>query len=122
MARRDTDRWVTPRVVVWGLLAGTLVILAAIGSVTYLTAIGKDPSPMLDVVSQVGTAVAALGALAVQLANRATVTKVERNSDANTKATEQLAAVVADQGQPVAYGYPDTMPVRRYRAAPASGE
>jgi hypothetical protein len=121
MARRDTDRWVTPRVVVWGLLAATIVVLAAIGSVTYLTAIGKDPSPMLDVVSQVGTAVAALGALAVQLANRATVTKVERNVNQQTKATEDLAAVVADQA-PLAYGYPETIPVRRHRTAPAPGE
>lgn len=77
---RNTDRWVTPAVVIVGLLVGGVIVLGALAAVTWLTAQGRDPGPMLDLVTKVTTAVGSLGALALQLANRATVTKVERNT------------------------------------------
>lgn len=85
---RNSDRWVTPAVVVWGMVLGTIVVLATVAAVTWLTYLGRDPGPMLDLVAKVVTAIGTLGTLGLQLANRATVTKVERNTGA--LATDRL--------------------------------
>lgn len=79
---RDSDRWVTPGVVVAGLLVAGALALATIGGATYLVAVGRDPGPMLQAVGAVVTAVSSLSAVALQLASRATVAKVERNTQA----------------------------------------
>lgn len=109
---RQSDRWVTPGVIITGLLVATVVVLAIIGAITYLAAIGRDPGPMLDLVTKVVTAVGSLGALGLQLANRATVTKVERNT-----------APLAPGGVPLAatdrlYGGHSRPPVPRTTPAP----
>lgn len=77
---RDSDRWVTPTVVVAGLMVAGVIVLATIGAVTYLSAIGRDPDPMLKLVAQVATAVGSLGTLLLQVTGRQTVAKVERNT------------------------------------------
>lgn len=115
---RETDRWVTPRVIVVLLVVGCVIVLGAMGSVTFLAAIGVDPSPMLDVVSKVGTLVASLAALLVQLANRRTVAKVERNTG-TTPSADDVADAVADRlGPPPEY--PPTGPLYGLHAAPRS--
>jgi hypothetical protein len=78
--RRDTDQWITPRVVAWALFLATVLVLAVIGAITYLTARGLDPDPMLSLVAKVATAVGTLGTLALQLSGRSTVAKVERTT------------------------------------------
>jgi hypothetical protein len=92
--RRDSDRWITPRVVAWALFCGTVLVLAVVGAVTYLTARGLDPDPMLSLVGNLGTAVAAIGTLLLQLTGRATTTKVERNTGLLAAKVDETAAKV----------------------------
>ena len=79
---RQSDRYVTPGVVIWGLVLGTLVLLAILGAVTFLTWQGYDPAPVVELVANLVAALGALGTLVLQLVNRATVAKVERNTGA----------------------------------------
>jgi hypothetical protein len=78
--KRQSDRWVTPETVRSGLRWVSLVILVLIGAVTWLVSIGRDPSPLLEAIGAVVTAVTAVSGVILQMANRATVTKVERNT------------------------------------------
>jgi hypothetical protein len=102
---RSSDRWVTPAVVVSGLLCATVVVLGVAGCVTYLAQRGIDPDPVLRLLAEVGAAVSGVGSLLLQLVNRRTTTKVERN-------TGVLAAAVYD----VADALP--RPVARHAADP----
>lgn len=90
--RRDSDRWITPRVVVAGLFLATVVVLAGLAAITYLSARGIDPAPVLDLATQLATAVGAIGTLVLQLVTRKTTAKVERNTGQLSKS----AAVLAD--------------------------
>lgn len=78
MERRQTDRWVTPGVVVAALALGTLVVLSVVAAVTYLTARGLDPDPMLSLAAEVGGSVALVANLLLTLTGRAGQAKVER--------------------------------------------
>jgi len=84
---RSSDRWVTPGVIVAALLVGALVVLAARGI---------NPDPMLRVVSDIATAVGAIGTLLLQLVGRRTVTKIERNTGLLPARVEDVAAKVED--------------------------
>jgi hypothetical protein len=95
MPARSSDRWVTPGVVIATVLMAGLLLSVIAAGVAYLAARGVDPDPMLQLVAQITTAVGALGTLVLQLANRATVAKTERN-------TGQLVSVVADAVAPPA--------------------
>jgi hypothetical protein len=88
---RTSDRWVTPAVVVTALLCGTLVVLSVAGCVTYLTARGIDPDPMLRLVAQVATGLGSLGTLVLQLVTRRTTSKVERNTGVLATAVYDVA-------------------------------
>ena len=77
---RNTDRWVTPGVIITGLLGLVCLALGVVGGVVWLVAIGRDPAPVLNSLGAVVAALSSLGALGLQLANRSTVTKVERNT------------------------------------------
>jgi hypothetical protein len=105
---RASDRWITPAIVVVLLLCGTLVVLAGIGSVAYLTARGIDPDPMLKLAGELLAAVSGTVSLVLQLANRRTTTKVERN-------TGRLEAAVWDVHdalpRPSRHAYPETAAV-----------
>lgn len=94
--RRATDRWVTPGVVCMFLFVVLVLVLATIAAVTYLQALGRDPEPMLKLVGQAVTAAGALGGFVLQLLGRATVTKVERNTNENTSALYEVADRVSD--------------------------
>jgi hypothetical protein len=79
----------TPGVVMVLILAGTVVCLGVLGAVTYLTARGFDPQPVVQLTGTLVAAVTSLGTFVVQLVTRRTTTKVERN-------TGQLANAVVD--------------------------
>jgi protein-S-isoprenylcysteine O-methyltransferase Ste14 len=88
MSRRS-DRWMTPGVAAVLVLCGTVVVLAVLAAVTYLTARGFDPQPVVQLAGTLVAAVASLGTFLAQLVNRRTTAKVERN-------TGLLASGVAD--------------------------
>lgn len=79
---RQSDRWVTPNVVVAGIVMGGLVVLALAAGLVYLAAIGRDPEPVLSMLAQVIAATTGPASLLLQLANRATTAKTERNTGA----------------------------------------
>lgn len=134
-ARRASDRWVTPAVVCVLLLVGGVLVLATIGSVTYLQAQGKDPEPMLKLVAQAVTAAGAAGGFLLQLLNRSSSTKAERNSgqamtsaataaeaaqDAHAAALDTLDAVRDHLGQlGAATRYLPPVPASERGTAPA---
>lgn len=101
---RDSDRWVTPGVVIAALVVAGVIVLGVGAGVVYLSSIGRDPEPVLKLLAQVVTAAGALGTLLLQLAGRRTVAKVERN-------TGQLATELARQA-PAADPYPPPPPTQ----------
>lgn len=125
---RSSDRWVTPGVIVAALLVGALVVLAAMASVTYLAARGINPDPMLRVVSDIATAVGAIGTLLLQLVGRRTVTKIERNTGLLPAKVEDVASKVEDALWVDQHGTQQLPPVpppvrdtQRHPFAPAHG-
>src|SRR5215207_3316620 len=64
---RTSDRWMTPGVVVVLVLAGTVVCLGVLAAVTYLTARGFDPQPIVQLAGTLVAAVSSLGTFVVQL-------------------------------------------------------
>jgi hypothetical protein len=87
---RNTDRWVTPGVIITGLLVAGVVVLSVVAAVAYLAARGVDPDPLLRLVASLVAAVGSLGTLALQLTTRATTAKVERNTGRLNSATERV--------------------------------
>lgn len=75
---RASDRWVTPGVVVVLVLAGTVVLLAVLAAVTYLTARGYDPQPVVALTGTLVAASAGVGTFLLNLAGRRTGAKTER--------------------------------------------
>lgn len=96
---RSSDRWVTPGVIVAAILTAGVVVLGIGAGVVYLTANGRDPDPILRLVAQIVTAVGSLGTLLLQLANRQTVAKTERNTGVLAGEVGVLADAVADSGR-----------------------
>lgn len=99
--RRASDRYVTPGVIVAFLFLAAVVVCSLIGVVGYLTAIGRDPDPMLRLVAQVVGALTTTGTFILQLVGRSTVAKVERNTgllaskvDTATEAAQEAASKV----------------------------
>jgi len=80
MPQRQSDRWVTPGVIVAAILVAGVIVLAVSAGVVYLTAIGRDPGPILQLVTQLVAAVGAMGSLVLQLVGRKTAAKTERNT------------------------------------------
>lgn len=113
---RNSDRWITPGVVIIGLLCATLAVLATIGGVAYLTARGVDPDPLLKMAAQAVTALGALGSFVVTLATRRTAAKTERNTGVLAAEHRQVAEAVYDiadtmprpPAAPPRHSYPDT--------------
>lgn len=98
-ARRASDRWITPGVVCVLVLAGMVLVLAVIASVTYLQARGEDPEPMLKLVGLAVTAAGSAGGFLLQLLNRSSTTKTERSAG-----TAAAAATTAAQAAQDAHG------------------
>jgi hypothetical protein len=115
---RSSDRWVTPGVVVAGLLCGSLVVLGIAGCVTYLAQRGIDPDPVLRLLAEVGAAVSGVGSLLLQLVNRRTTTKVERNTGVLAAAVYDVADALPRPAAAPRHAYPETA-VADMKAAPA---
>lgn len=77
---RNSDRWVTPGVVVAAIVVGGVLVLSVVAAMVYLTVAGLDPDPMLKLSAQVGGGLAAMLNLWLSLATRATAAKTERNT------------------------------------------
>jgi HAMP domain-containing protein len=114
---RDTDRWVTPRVVVAGLLVVGTLLAMLIAATAWLTSLHIDPSPMLDLIREWTTALAAVGALLLQLANRATTAKVERNTGVLASAVYEVADAMPQRPTP-RHASDATVQAPAYKAAP----
>jgi hypothetical protein len=116
---RDSDRWITPRVVVAMIAAAVVVVLAALAAVTYLAARGVDPDPVLKTVGQLATGVGSLLTLVFTLHGRRGVAKVERNTGLLTNALHDVADIIDERTtRPV--GVPP-VPGRGFHAAPDTG-
>lgn len=132
--RRTTDRWVTPGVIVVGLVMAGLVLLGVVAAMTYLTAVGRDPDPVLRLAMEALGTVALVANLLLTLAQRAGVAKVERKAGrleaAVTETLEELDAHRRPAGEdltelhgPVLPPVPDTVrhPLHGRGAAPGAG-
>lgn len=93
---RADDRWLTPGVVVVLILAGTVVCVCVLAAVTYLTARGYDPQPVVTLAGTLVAAVAAAGNFVLSLLTRRTTTRVERNTGEMARNTGDLASGVYD--------------------------
>lgn len=86
---RASDRWITPGVIISAIISASVVVLGIGAGLVWLAYKGIDSDPVLKLVAQVVTAIGSLGTLLLQLANRQTAAKTERN-------TGLLADVVDD--------------------------
>jgi hypothetical protein len=121
-----SDRWITPGVVISGLVTAGVLVLATIASVTYLTDRGLDAEPMLKLVGVAMTAASSLGSLLLQLANRRTVTKTERNTGVLASAVHGVAEALDSAAPPPPpptqlVARPAVPPVRSRHAYPETG-
>jgi len=93
---RNSDRWVTPGVVVAAILTLGVVVLGIAAGLVFLASRGVDPDPVLRFVVECTGTLGVLANVGLSLAGRQTVAKTERN-------TGVLAGEVATVRQDVAY-------------------
>jgi len=93
---RKSDRYVTPGVIMVALFVAGVVLVVVAGAVAYLTARGIDPDPMLKLVATVGGGIFSLGTFVLQLVNRPTAAKTERNTGVLAAHTSALVSTVGD--------------------------
>lgn len=86
-----SDRWVTPAVVVTLIICVLMGLLAVVAAAAWLTSLGKDPGPMFDFVTTSLGALTGAASLVLQLANRKTNTKTERNTGVLASAVYEVA-------------------------------
>jgi hypothetical protein len=107
---RNSDRLATPSVVITGLLVAGLLVGGTVAAVTYLTAQGLDPEPVFKLAGLAVTACASLGGFVLQLVNRTTIAKAEKNTGTQAGHIEQLASAVWE----VADALPRPVPPSRH--------
>lgn len=88
---RETDRYMTPAVIVTLILVGGAIIAVTVCAVAWLTVQGLDPDPMLRLLAMVVAAAGSAGTFVLQIANRATVAKTERNTGVLANAVYEVA-------------------------------
>lgn len=130
MTRRRSDRWLTPAVVIVGIIAAALVVVAVAVLVAYMVARGIDPAPVVQLAGTAAAGVTSLGTLILQLVGRRSQTKTERaagilaaelsrtNSTAAPAAAELAAGAVPTEQHPFLIddrGLPPVPPARRRR-------
>jgi hypothetical protein len=121
---RNSDRWLTPWTIVAIVAILGTVVLGISAGLVYLSSIGRDPSPVLDMITQVGTAAGALVAAGATLLSGARMAKVERNTGTLASAVYDVADAMPRPPAPpmvaARHAYADTaqMPPLR-EAAPA---
>lgn len=111
---RNTDRLITPAVVVTFLIVGGVCVALTVAAVAYLTARGLDPDPMLKLIGALVAAVSSTGTLVLQLANNSRTAKTEKN----TGQQANQIGVLADAVYTVADALP--RPVPRHSASPTA--
>jgi len=89
--RRASDRYITPGVVMVGLVMGTVIVLSIVGVVGYLTARGYDPAPIVTLTANLVGAAGGLGTLIVQLVTRKTQARIEKNTGTLPARVEEVA-------------------------------
>ncbi len=99
---RKSDRWITPGVLIAALIVTAVLVAVLAGYCAWLMSRGIDPAPLVDLVTKIGTATAALGTLLLQLFGRTTQAKVERNTGVLAGYVSDLADQVAAQPVPAA--------------------
>jgi nitrate/nitrite transporter NarK len=104
---RNTDRLVTPAVVVTFLLVAGVLVGLTIAAVAYLTARGLDPDPMVKLVASLVGAAGGLGTFVLQLANNSRTAKTERNTGVLGNAVYELADALP-RAAPARHAYEDT--------------
>lgn len=80
MPERQSDRWVTPDTIKTGIRWLCFLLLVLIAAVTGLVYLGIDPAPLLTAIGAATTGLASVVGVALQLANRASLTRTERNT------------------------------------------
>lgn len=88
---RNTDRYLTPAVVVTLILVVGGVVATTVCAVAWLTVQGLDPDPMLRLLAQITAAATGTATFILQIANRATVAKTERNTGVLANAVYEVA-------------------------------
>ena len=117
---RASDRWVTPGVIIVGLLVVGLVLVVLVAATAWLTHEGVDVDPMLQLMREWATTAAAIGALLLQLANRSSVTKTERNTGVMAGALYEVADAMPRPRPPARHADPDDTRYLETRGAPAA--
>lgn len=150
--RRRSDRWLTPAVVIVGIIAGALVVVIVAVLVAYMVARGIDPGPVVQLAGTAGTGLAALAGVVLQLVSRRSQTNTERaagvlaaelsrannagdagapRAGADPVPTEQQPLYVDDRGLPPVppptrrrgvHRWPDDWPVNGSGPDAAAGE
>lgn len=92
--RRASDRYITPGVVMVGLVMGTVIVLSIVAVTGYLTARGYDPAPIVTLTANLLGAVGGLGTLVVQLVTRKTTARIEKHTGLLPAQVEQVATKV----------------------------
>jgi hypothetical protein len=121
---RNSDRWITPGVVMVALLTGGALVALLLVVVGYLAARGVDPDPMLKTVGALATGAGSLATLVVTLATRQTTAKTERNTGRLAGAVDAVAdALSAPPPAPPTQmaARPAVPPVRSRHAYPETG-
>lgn len=104
-ARRASDRWLTPAVVVALVLTGGVVCLGVLAAVTFLTARGFDPAPVVQLTGTLLAAATGMGTFVAQLASRRATTKTERHAGTlGVAALRALEELEAERGR---HAYPE---------------
>jgi hypothetical protein len=117
---RNSDRWVTPGVIVAGILTVGVVVLGVTAGLVYLAAQGEDPDPVLRLVVELTGSASAVATLLVSLASRQTVAKTERNTGVLARETATIADVVTEPRR-IRYGDPHPPTAERGRAPAPPG-
>jgi hypothetical protein len=122
---RNSDRWITPGVVIVVVLTGGALVALLITAVAWLSARGVDPDPMVKTVGALIAGAGSLGTLLLQLASRQTVAKTERNTGVLANAVHGVAEAL-DARSPAAAGHPGgrpppVPPARSRHAYPETG-
>lgn len=104
---RNSDRWITPAVIIVALLVGGVLVALLIAATAWLSARGADPDPMIKTVGAVVTGLGSLATLTVTLATRTTTAKTERNTGVLAAAVYDVADAMPRPGGP-RHASPDT--------------
>ncbi len=109
---RNSDRWITPAVIVSLIFVAGVVVLGLAAGMVFLAARGVDPDPILRFVVEVTGTLGILVNVVLTMAGRSTQAKTERNTGVLAGRVGELAEAVEP---PARHAYAET---RMQRSAP----